>query len=173
MPCLCGHANATHDVGEHHACSLCNCTTYVEAALFPRAMPRGSCTHCNKPVELSPIKVERLTLGKPVYCDVCKVSAGVPFVPGCPHGWAAPSICSTCNPSEKPAAAFPSHACLNCLARLPVCVHSWVPVPPFDGVRWCGKCGALATPDNPHGPLLPCAYVQCVAHARIFESSSL
>jgi NAD-dependent SIR2 family protein deacetylase len=78
----------------------------------------GPCSHCGKPTELTSIAVERLTLGKPVYCDACKNSPSVPFVPGCPHGWAAPSICLTCSPAVPfPTSKAPYERPLFC----PVC----------------------------------------------------
>lgn len=57
------------------------------------------CSHCRaRRVELSAVAAERLELGLPIYCDVCKnAPLGVPFRPGCPHSWAAPSLCPTCS----------------------------------------------------------------------------
>jgi len=67
---------------------------------WPYFNPAINCSHCGKRAQFGSVAHERLTLRLPIYCDDCKSSPGVPFVAGCPHGWASPTICRTCR-SER------------------------------------------------------------------------
>jgi hypothetical protein len=62
---------------------------------------------------------------------------------------------------------FPSHQCLNCTARLPVCQHAFMPIH-GNHCEWCSRCGTLK---QGQAEWLPHNYVKCVGHARIYTKA--